>query len=73
MTERQWMTFPGGYAGDFPDHVETTPQAQLNDAYIDLLEQQLRHTKALMLRAQVYLAIGETGKAHAALSQGVNS
>ncbi len=53
--------------------VHTTPQEQMTLAYVQILEEQLRHTKALMLRAQVYLAIGQPEKANAALSQGVSS
>jgi hypothetical protein len=58
---------------DFTDtEVHTTPQAELDRCYVDLLEAQLKRAKQLMTLAQVYCRAGMVDRAQATLSQAVN-
>lgn len=60
---------------EFPDldHVETTPQSDLDRHYVDFLLAQLHDHKRLEQEAMVWVSRGETRRAYAILSQAVNS
>lgn len=65
----------GKYLGPDEHGIEpvfSEPQAELDRAYVQLLEARINRNKTTMLTALMYCSIGALDRAQQALSQGVN-
>ena len=60
---------------DLPDleHVQTTPQAQLNLEYQNFLSEQISRQRSIIIEALMWCSLGETARAQATLTQGLTS
>ena len=52
--------------------VQTTPQTELNQAYIDFLHAKASRLHRVLLQAQVWLSIGEVKRARQTIAQGIS-
>lgn len=59
---------------DLPDleHVETTPQSQLDAEFMSFLSERVARQRSVMREAMLWCSLGEPTRAYYTLSQGVN-